>query len=548
MSPPVPRSDHPGADLRQVVELAREREGHLLTAGERVVVDRLLALADAPLELYARLTARVGPVWRVGGLAYALDVPAAVAALEEAGLVLRCLPDDSCFPAFDLPALRAACRRLGLPVGGNRAAVEARLRGRRWVDEPVIALAHPGLIRRLELFFFQRPALDRGHLVAERLGTLRWAEYAPTGGPGLFPDRRALLTWERARAGAWSDPGEPLRLALAGRPGWGLTPWRWALNAVLAGGPDADTLGALARAGAPVAHEHALALEREGRAVEAVAACRVPPGHPERLALERTGARIARRLGLRWTPSPPLRVAPRRRVPLVPGGKATRPTWRVGERELTIEAAVAARLGELGRSALHAENWLWTSLYALAFRDLYFLPIPGMLPTPRRAGPLDLGTPWFYRHRAEAVDRRLRAIAAEGPGRWVEGWAGERLDGLVAAEAVLAWAAGVPGPMAATILGRMAREGWSAARGLPDLYLDPGLPTRWEGAIPGHLGPGALLAEVKGPTDRLRDDQRRWIDHLIEQQIPVEIWEVESTSIEYASEVNSRELASKTPD
>lgn len=527
MAPSVPRSPHPGADLRGVVEVALEREGHLLTAGERRVVDQLLALGEEALELYARLSTRAGTVFRVRSLAYELDLPRAVAELAGAGMAHTAVPDDLCLPAFDAAALRAACRRLGLPVGGGRAGLEERLRGRPWVDEPVILLGHRGLLERLELFYFQRAGLDRGHLVAERLGALRWAEYAPTGGAGLFPDRRALLRWERARAGAWTDPEEPLRLACAGRAPWGLSPWRRAVDAVLAGNPDADTLGRLVAAGAELRHPHALALEREGRVAEALAACRVPDGDPERLALERTGARLARRRGVGWAPGLGLRSPATRRLRLEPGARGVRPTWRVDGEEHPVEAALCARLRALGREAVHAENWLWTSLFALVFRDLYFLPVPGMLPTPRRAGPLDLGTPWFYQHRQAAVDTRLEAIGAEGPGPWVTGWTGERLDGLHAAEATLRWAARVPGTTARVILGRMAREGWAVARGLPDLYVAAGPEVRLDGAIPARVGSEALLAEVKGPGDSLRDEQRRWLDHLLEKGIHVESWEVE---------------------
>jgi hypothetical protein len=204
----------------------------------------------------------------------AIDAESRVASVpsryrRDAGLAHTTLPDDRCAPAFDVPALKRACGRLGLPAGGSRATLVARLVGVRWVDEPVVMLAHTGLVRRCELLYFQSPYLDRTTLVVERLGNLRWATYAPTGGPGLFAHRAALRTYERARAGAWLDADEPLRIARAGRPDTPLSPWKRALEAVLAADCDADVLGALDAAGAPVRAQWALRLDREGRRAEA---------------------------------------------------------------------------------------------------------------------------------------------------------------------------------------------------------------------------------------------------------------------------------------
>lgn len=522
----------PGADLHQVVEVALAREAALLSAGELRVAERILALDADARSLYARLTLRVGPVFRVGGLRYGLDVPGAVGRLADAGLVHTTLPDAWCASAFDADALRAACRRLGLPGKGRREELVARLAGLRWVEEPVVMPGHRALIARLELFYFQRPWLDRGQLVVERLGLSRWPTYTPTGGPGLFPDRRAMTTWERARRGEWVDDGEPLRLSLAGARPVGLCPWRDALEAVLATDPPSEVLGALLGAGAPVRPRLALRLEAEGRPAEALACCLGDADPVDAVALERTGRRLARSLRRPMPPRPPLARPAERHLRLPEGPKAQgRPTWRVGEADLPVEAAVIACLAAAGRRAVHAENWLWTSLYALVFRDLYWLPVPGMLPSPRRAGPLDVGTPLFWENRREAVEARLREVAAEGTKKIVEGHKGERLEGLAGADLARSLAIEIPGPTTAAVLTRLVREGWRAARGLPDLYVFGGAASRVEGAIPGKVGERDFFAEVKGPTDALRDEQRVWHGFLVENGIPVELWWVAPGSV-----------------
>jgi hypothetical protein len=540
---PIASSQHPGSDLLEVIEGALVREGHLLTSGEAVALERLRAIDPAARELWARLSLRTGaaseddaapvgpPVFRVGSLRYDLDTAAAVARLAAAGLAHTTLPDDRCVPAFDVPALRAACVRLGLPTSGARAALVERLRGRRWVTEPVVMLAHAELVRRAELLYFQSPYTDRTTLVVERLGQLRWPTYTPTGGPGLFADRAALRAYERARAAAWTDPEEPLRIVLAGPPPprGPLTPWRRALEAVLATDPPADVLGRLAAVGAPVRPLWALRLDREGRRGEALAVCRGAAREVDRaaaIALERTGKRLARALGEGWAPLEPLRSAPIRRLRLPPGPRGARPTWVVDGEAVPVEAAVVRVLAQAGRRAWHAENWLWTSLYALVFRDLYFLPIPGMLPTPRRDGPLDVGTPGFYARRRAPIEARLAALAADGPAKFCAGWEGERLAGLHAGEVVHRSASMIAGKTAAAVLRRLAEEGWSAARGLPDLYIFSGPEGRVTGALPSRVEEGDALVEIKGPGDSLRDDQRVWHHRLLDEAIVVELWEV----------------------
>jgi Fanconi-associated nuclease 1 len=179
----------------------------------------------------------------------------------------------------------------------------------------------------------------------------------------------------------------------------------------------------------------------------------------------------------------------------------------------------------MGVEAIHSENWLWTSIFSLVFRDIYWLPVPGMLPGPYLLGPLDLGTPAFYQNRAEAIDTRLAQLRDQGIVVFLTGWQNETLAGLVDAEAALRVASRLPAGLVARILERLAREGWASARGLPDLLIFGG-GHRVEGLIPPTLAPGVSLAEVKGPTDSLQDSQRVWLQYLRDGQENVELWHV----------------------
>ena len=510
-------SPFPGQDLLAAIEAALRTEGHLFTAGECVVLGAISALPAHALELYARLTLRQGPVFRVAALRYAMNVTGAVEVLVTADLLHTAIPPDLCLGAFDATYLREACKRLGLPTSGLRSELEARLHGQTWLTERVVMPAHRMLLGRVE----ELAGMDRSLLVLERMGGVKWASYSPTGGSGIYADRRALRLQERARRGEW-DAGEAMTVARRGPAAWGKSAFRHAVSAVLADAPAADVLASIPGQRPRLA----LTLAGEGRIAEAVAVCRAPDADPvEAVALERTGRRLARAAGLPFPPRPPLREAPVRRLLLKRAGSfGGRPLWHAPDGPAVIEEAVAAAVVAAGRSALHAENWLWTSCFALAFRELYWLPVPGRLPTTRRAGPLDIGTPAFYSARREAVDAVLADISERGI--QVGGWDGEILFGLSHAEITISLISRIPPKLAAFILGRLAREGWSAARGLPDLLVFDGPAVRLQHAIPGTLDENVILAEVKGPTDNLRDDQRVWHDGLLRNENRVELWQV----------------------
>ena len=398
----IPRSPIPADDLRTAVRSALEREALLFTAGEVVVLRTILALGDDAAELYARLSLRVGTVFRVSTLAYECATEAAIAEAQAAGLLSGAASDTLALPAFPADVLRAACVRLGLPRSGARADLEDRLRGRPWREEPVVVVHHRRLLERADCL----GGFDRSLAPVERIQGTIWADYEPTGGSGAFPDRRAMGLWERARRGELTAE-EALTIATAGPPPWGRSPWWNAVEEVLGSSPAADVLRRIPGCAVP----HVRALEAEGRLVEAVQRCREGSDDPEvQLALGRTGRRLAKRTALPWAPPPPLHEAPVRKVWLERASSVTapRPLWRVeeGSEPVPVEEACLSRLAAAGRTALHSENWLWTSLFALVFRELYWLPVPGTLPTTRRAGPLDLGTPAFFAARADKALRR----------------------------------------------------------------------------------------------------------------------------------------------
>ena len=547
-------------DLAVAVRVVREREGAVLTAGEIVVLNAFLALEPAAQRLYARLHARRGALHRDRDARAPLDAALCAAGLADPG-ALASLAERR--EAADVPALKAALRALGRPVSGARAALEARLGAgadaRAALGAEGLRLRHRGLFQRVAALYLLDGVGDLGVLVAARRGHLALPGHAPVAAPRMLPHRAALHAWERARAPAPAEPSPAARAATAARalaaaPALGplarkvdaRRPWAARLAEAaeaLARAGDrpaaAAALRAIADAGLDTDGSHRLrAWQLEpgpapAAALRAAAALlpALPP--PAARALDRSARALARRSGLGWAPLPALEAAPVRVVPVprAAPGAAPRAAWADGR---GIEAAVLAHLAAAGRRAAHVEGAWASTAFALLFRDALLAPIPGVLPSPLSAAPLDLGTPDFVGRRRALIDDRRAAIrageaaalaaaaAAAGPGEARRG-----LDWSLVASGLLGEVLrAMPGPALDAVLAPFLVHGFRAAAGWPDLVILPGPPCVLPGALPATLGPGLLWAEIKGPTDTLREAQALWHHALRAEGQAVERWEV----------------------
>jgi len=516
--------DHAVEDLKEVVRVGLARGGALLTAGELVVARTLYAIAGEPGRVYARLSARVGHVFHdrettVRGVA---DLRGAVDELVHLGLADRLVP----------PVARP---RL-LPATGW-----FRLTGR-------------SLLARLARFAFQQAFPDRSRLAIERLGIVRWPEYALTTGAPLHRDRGALLAWEtllRPR-----DLGHVLRaLASGAARAPGALDLRRPLRRLVreaaeaeerAGRPDqavelyARLVDAGERAGR-VAFRHARSLEKCGRPRDALAVLRgalVDCLPSEVSAVVRAGRRLARTARGSFPPAAPLRVPTERTIRLHRAIGDRRRRWQTPEGPRAVEDAVASWLAGHGRSALYGEGAPLSTICALLLAELYFLPVAGALPVRTLSGPLDLGTPAFRGARREAWAVLVAAVEAGAAPSIVAAadarWRGVRLTGArwdaADRETLIRATAGIPSAALVLLLERFADEGPRAMSGLPDLAVLPGPTIRLPDTFPAPLPAGLLLAEVKGPGDTLRDTQAVWLDRLAGAGMTVEVWRVQSVS------------------
>ena len=411
----------------------------------------------------------------------------------------------------------------------------------------VVALLVRDLVRRCEWIFFGRAGVRRKRFLLERLGRQKWMDYrlSPTNTP--FADREALLRYERL----WRAPLEAATLVreLSSEGPASELPWasfsvrrllerRLEEMAKAKEGEGAReeaielyrALLHLQKTPSPrVQRRLALCLEAVGRSKRAAEICQtaVSLQPPEDAAgLARTGRRLARKAGVSWRPPRPLLIAPLRRVGLHSDASG----W-LGQ-GIPVERAVMSHLGE--RRVAWREGGFWTSLFVLVCFDLLWDPAPGMLPAPCLPGPLDLGRPGFGRRRGEAFVHRLELIeegkveeiihsAFQYRGVKVRG-----LDWRIAEEDEwISLVRALPATGLRRMVQRLAELGFQSARGLPDLVIWPGEATKLRHSIPAAVAEEALLVEVKGPADQLREEQEGWHHRLLDWGFFVETWRVE---------------------
>lgn len=205
----------------------------------------------------------------------------------------------------------------------------------------------------------------------------------------------------------------------------------------------------------------------------------------------------------------------------------------------SVEERALAHLAAAGRPGFFAENWLWRSLFGLAFWDIVFGEAAGAFVHPFQYAPLDLEEPGFRARRAGAIADRLAALSAgdDFAEPLLTVWDRERgvANRLVTwddrARPCLAVAlARLEGWQLAAVCDRLALNLGRFALGLPDLFVcgaaAEGAAAEGARLLAGDRGDFVLL-EVKGPGDQLRPEQRGWLRYLEEQRIPAGVLRVE---------------------
>ncbi|MCL7941964.1 VRR-NUC domain-containing protein [Halomonas sp. ATCH28] len=542
------------ANFRFVLAWVAERHGDLLDAAEHDFLAAFAVLPEASQALLVRMVMRKGEHFRTSRLRYPEigDTEAALAPLVASGLV-EAAPElglEALFRQLRLPELRRALAgeiaAAGLPAATGKAALlevlaprltEPRRLADWWPAAPdrVVRLAVMATCDRLRLMFFGNLRQDWAEFVLTELGLQRFERVAITPDSRAFRRRTEVDAYlalhrlrERLEAGeavsalcaelpaplvdnAWlaarhrrlcvalgrqaerEGQGEPA-LALYAQAGW----------------PEGDLPGSV-----EARIRHLRLLERRGAHAAALALAeplmKAPASEEEAQALGRLVPRLCRRLGL----SPPAsrrEPAPRQWTLTLPPGP--------------VEAAVCDHLHRDAAPVHYVENSLFTGLFGLLCWEALFAPLPGAFFHPFHHGPADLYREDFVarrRARFETCLARLEtgeyreAIRAT----WQEkhGLASPFVHWGALDEALLERALDcLPAAHLRACFERLLGDLKANRAGLPDLIqFLPEAP---------QDEPRYRLIEVKGPGDRLQDNQRRWLAFFHAREIPAAVCHV----------------------
>lgn len=178
-----------------------------------------------------------------------------------------------------------------------------------------------------------------------------------------------------------------------------------------------------------------------------------------------------------------------------------------------------------GWQGVHTESGIWLTIFGLLMWDTIFADVPNVFRTRFQTSPLDLETDSFYEVRKSVIEPLLQKIQ----------------DGMAEEILITSWESHVRtacrgvnwdmhslselrvvvtcvgGPCLASICRHLAQDYRSWSSGMPDLLL-----WRFHGDYSGE----AKLVEVKGPRDRLSEQQRAWLLFLMDSGFNAEVCRV----------------------
>lgn len=553
-----------------------QRYGDLLDDAERAFLDDYAALPRPSQALMVRMLMRKGPYFRADSLHYAEIGDPAVAAAPL--LALGWLNAD---PVLTLDALFSVLRQAELarmfagvaPGKLSKSRLLAHLRGlavyeeaRPWgqwrsprdagddavaraIDSAVGGAVAGGaagvfdvvevrivlLVERLRLMFFGNLRQDWSEFVLADLGIFQYERVEFPAAARAFQHRSDIETYLRLqRLREQFDE-------VSTRDGQAAADWRAIHQALLEETPTQPWLrrrrdkllfalgwarerqqdwdGALAcyrSNGHPGARHRAMrVLEQAGAAADALAlaeaALAAPESETEVQLLQRLMPRLRRRLG---------------RDGLAPARKAAVMTLDLRlprpQDGRSVEFVARDHLSRADGPVYYVENTLINALFGLLCWPAIFQPVAGAFFHPFQRGPADLHDPGFAAARRAAFDACLARLDEGSHAAIIRAnWRAKA--GLMSP--FVAWGAldealldlalhCLPPAHLKLWFMRILADIKTNASGLPDLVRFWPAERRYE------------LIEVKGPGDRLQDNQLRWIAYNQAHGIPVQVCRV----------------------
>ncbi len=520
----------------QVLAWVGERHGDLLDDDERAFLDRFPQIPQTSQALLVRMVMRKGTLFRASKLRYeeiGCPLQASTVLIEHGWIEVD--PVLDLVQLFGLLKKDELLRVFGGTVNGQRKSdlLQALLAEHEqakpfasWCDmlgDAAFGLTISDLCDRLRLMFFGNIHQDWSEFVLADLGIFRYEQVAFSPASRAFHARAdvdAYLHLHRCRERF--DSGEAVETVLLDIPA---TPYAndWLENRrgklLLSLARQCERNGDLSLAlQLHAANRYPGARERTIRVLErcdqpeaalqlALAAQAAPESEHEAQQLQRILPRLRRTLG-----EPAARrasIAQPERIDLI----LPRPDG------MSVEHAVREHLTHDDAPVYYVENALINSLLGLLCWEAIFSPVPGAFFHPFHAGPADLARPDFHARRAELFSECLSKLGTDEYRDCIRrvyqqkfGLQSQFVSWGLFDDTLLDVALDcIPAEHLRAFFQRILQDVPNHRSGLPDLVQFWPSERRYR------------LIEVKGPGDRLQDNQKRWIDFALRHAVPIAV-------------------------
>ena len=525
-------------NFQRVLDWIGERYHDLLTDDELGFLATFAALPQPSRALFVRMVMRKGSLFRASKLNYAeIGCPVEAARHLPAGWVepdpvlflddlFELLSKPEIGALFGLPAHQRSGRKADMLAALRPSFAEAR-RFSAWhgqCSDHVFHILVKPLCERLRLIFFGNCRQDWTEFVLSDLGLCRYEQVEFSAASRGFRSRADIdryLELHHCKESFRANTGlHDVLQQLPSAPfenDW-LDSRRERLVFQIAQHYEqrkqwSDAYALYARCSFPGARGRAIrVLEKDRQYAQAyqllLAAQRAPESDAERQQLLRISPRLTRQLGRPTTraPRPPVVATLALRLP-APAHKR----W--------VEGAVRDHLARCEAPVFYVENTLINALFGLLCWRAIFSAIPGAFFHPFHRGPADLYSLDFHRRRTCQFDECLTELDGE---LWRDtiraNFAAKAgiLSPFIAWDAVnadlleLALAC-IPAFDLKKMFERILQDVQANRTGFPDLIQFWPAERRYN------------MIEVKGPGDRLQDNQLRWIDYCATHRMPVSV-------------------------
>ncbi len=394
-------------------------------------------------------------------------------------------------------------------------------------DEPLYALRITAMCDRFRVMYFGNGYQDWTEFVLADLGVFAYEKVELTLASRAFRTRADVDDYLRLHAcRSRFHEGAPIDDVLAGLPEIGATnqwlatrrdKFLFQIAQQLEQGAELSTALALyAQCAHPGARMRAVrVLERVEQFEQAYALAQraeaLPESEAEQQQLLRIMPRLRRKLGLpKLAAAATATVASTTEVLLV---------LPAPEANFFVEGVVRDHFHEAHAPVHYVENTLLNSLFGLLCWDAVFAAVPGAFFHPFQHGPADLLAADFHARREAEFSACFAQLASLDYQATIRKNFAEKVGlqspfvfwGSLSEELITLALTCIPAAHLQKLFTRILQDLSANRSGLPDLIQFWPAEQRYQ------------MIEVKGPGDRLQDNQKRWLAYFAEHDLPVSV-------------------------